>query len=199
MVTRLKFSEIKRVSAYIGETRPPLSRSPSNRIFGKSGRGQRRGKSNGISAPDQVEGSEVFSDAVNGVPATALVKLAGRAIQGRRCLSALVGGAPAVCTADNEFRLRRHRRRGHSSVLYAYAGVFRFFHLIGKVGSVRHHRGWQAQDHVGASWRGMVSVSLTSRMPPKMSNASWKEVRPFRCDPVTTERAEVCVMRWPRG
>jgi hypothetical protein len=25
------------------------------------------------------------------------------------------------------------------------------------------------------------------------------EVRPFRCDPVTTERAEVCVMRWPRG
>ena len=39
-------------------------------------------------------------------------------------------------------------------------------------------------------------ANLTSRMPPKMSNASWAEVRPFRCDPVTTERAEVCVMRW---
>jgi len=138
-----------------------------------------------------------------------------------------------------------------------------FFHLIGKVGSVRHHRGWLSRgflrrfrflsrpgwphgqtrlerqdervrdDHEGDDQivarrdpfvkeddRGHTEhhshpdddapvrpqrpdagassnepdeslANLTSRMPPIMSNASWAEVRPFRCDPVTTERAEV--------
>ena len=85
--------------------------------------------------------SVVFGDAVSGVPAAADVELAGRAVQGRRCHLALVGGAPAVCTAHDEHRLRpRQRGRGHSRVLYAYAGDTWSFHLIGKVGSVRHPR-----------------------------------------------------------
>ena len=116
VVTRLKYPQKNRVSAYIGETRPPLPGRAFRARNGKSGRGQRRGKSNGISAPDQMEESDVFSDAVNGVPATAFVKLAGRAVDRRWCLAALFGGAAAVCTAHDE--LRRQRRRRHNPVLY---------------------------------------------------------------------------------
>ena len=86
----------------------------------------------------------IFSDAVNGVPAAAFVELAGRAVDRGGRLSALFRGTAALCTTHDEFRLRRHGRRRSSPVLYAYAGDIWSFHLIGKVGSVRHHRGWQA-------------------------------------------------------
>ena len=92
--------------------------------IGKSGRGQRRGKSNGISAPDQVEELTEFINAMNGVPATTFVKLAGRAVYRRRCLAALVGGAPAVCTAKYDLRLRHG---GEGTIL----SNTQFLHLIG--------------------------------------------------------------------
>ena len=39
---------------------------------------------------------------MNSVPATALIQLADRAVQRRRCLTALIRRTAAVCTADHQ-------------------------------------------------------------------------------------------------
>jgi len=93
--------------------------------LGRAGEGNAEGSPTGFQHPIRWKDSVEFSDAVNGVPATALVELAVRAVYRRRCLSALLGGAPAVCTADDEFRLR-HTGEGTS------VSNTQFFLLIGK-------------------------------------------------------------------
>jgi hypothetical protein len=81
-----------------------------------------------------MEGLTEFINAMNGVPAAAYVELAGRAVNRRRGLKALVGGAPTVCTAHYKLRFRRHDYEG---TILSYT---QSLHLIGKVGSVRHPR-----------------------------------------------------------
>ena len=77
--------------------------------MGRAGEGNAEGSPTGFQHPIRWKESVEFCDAVYGVPTAAFVKLAGRAVDRRWCLTAFVGGAAAVCTADDE--LRRHGRR----------------------------------------------------------------------------------------
>src|SRR5262249_2885709 len=80
---------------------------------GKSGRGRRRGKSNGIISTRSDGRSNEDIDAVNGVPAAAFVKLADGAVDRRGCIFAFLWGAAAICAAHDE--TRRQERFGNNS------------------------------------------------------------------------------------
>ena len=68
--------------------------------MGRAGEGNAEGSPTGFQHPIRWKDSVEFNYAVNGVPATAFIELAGRAVDRRRCLAALLGGAPAVCTPN---------------------------------------------------------------------------------------------------
>lgn len=105
--------------------------------MGRAGEGNAEGSPTGFQHPVRWK-SDVFGDAVNGVPATTHIQLAGRAVDRGRRLSALFRRTAAVCTAHHE--PRRHGRQVRHRVLYVDPSDWKL-----QVGSVRHHRGWHAQ------------------------------------------------------
>ena len=110
-------------------------------------------------------GRSSFSDAVNGVPATADVKLAGRAVDRGGRLSALFRGTAAVCAAHDE--LRRHAR-------WRLVASNTLFHLIGKTG-----RFGQASPRMAA--RGSKSlIPVPGQNDPRRQAAHHSGDRPFR-------------------
>ena len=58
--------------------------------MGRAGEGNAEGSPTGFQHPVRWKDSEIFGDAVNGVPAAAFVELAGGAVYRRRGLTALV-------------------------------------------------------------------------------------------------------------
>lgn len=92
----------------------------ARRAMGRAGEGNAEGSPTGLQHP--VRWKTSIGDAMNGVPAAAHVKLAGRAVDRGGRLSALFRGTAAVCTAHRG--LRRHGRRVRRQVIYD-------FHLIG--------------------------------------------------------------------
>ena len=156
MVTRLKYPQ-KNTSIGLYRRNPTsFNQEPRKRSLGRAGEGNAEGSPTGFQHPIRWKTS--IGDAVNGVPTTAHIQLAGRAVDRGGRLSALFRGTAAVCTAQRE--LRRHVRRARQRLLYVDPSDWKL-----QVGSVRHHRGWHALR--SSVFGRLIRRSLTSRMPPK--------------------------------
>ena len=157
MVTRLKYPQ-KNTSIGLYRRNPTsFNQEPRKRSLGRAGEGNAEGSPTGFQHPIRWKTS--IGDAVNGVPTTAHIQLAGRAVDRGGRLSALFRGTAAVCTAQRE--LRRHVRRARQRLLYVDPSDWKL-----QVGSVRHHRGWQRE--VQARFRQRLNRPRRVRTAPKV-------------------------------